>query len=507
MIKLIDNPAKGESPMFKKLLCVIFAAIICVACAAPALADNGGYFTPFTVKVEAPTGTVLYDQVWNSDMTLSIMRPMSIFVPNGTALTVTGEREFEGEVYLAVSYKDFDAYIQRSKVSMMSDFAGDDLAFPTATEKKIAVINPDGIVMRKGPSLAYGRAVEKNIPYGTVLTYSHTNSKSKDDAQWAYTEYKGTAGWIYIFQCGVENIYDTARVLDGSDTFTGTVRTLTDGAFLTETPYAGSARVAENIPANTELSFRYYYDNVDYSVSVYVEHNGIKGWLQTMNKAFKVALGEKGGLYVLAENGLPMYEKPLDTTAQVIATLPRNTNLCVDMQHWFADIKESEIILDRWMHVNYNGTDGWVYCGNSNDCCYMSKAYDLRINADNISLYAEPSEDSQVLGTIAKDTSLSCAYEFETVKDNEIAYWSFVSHNGTIGWIFTTEAEASYVEGSEKQLDTPFEAEEINRASAENAPELKDGLPTNVIIIIVCAAAAVAAIVIVAVVIVKKNKK
>lgn len=493
--------------MIRKLLCVIFATIICLACTVPAFADNGGYFTPFTVTVEATSGTVLYDQVWSSDMTRSIMRPMSVFVPSGTSLTVTGEREFESEIYLAVNYKDFDAYIQRSKVTMMRDFAGDDLAFDTAAEREIAVINPNGITLRKGPSLAYGNALEKSIPYGTVLTYNQTNSKTEADAQWAYVEYKGTAGWIYIFQSGIENIYDTARVLNSSDVYTGTVRTLTDGAFLTETPFAGSAKVAENIPANTDLSFKYYYENIDYSVSIFVEYNGIKGWLQTMNGAYKVALGERGGLYVLAEKGLAMYEKPLDTSAQPVATLPRNTNLCVDMQHWFADVTEAEIILDRWMHVNYNGTEGWVYCGNTTDCCYMSNAYDLKINTENINLYAEPSEKSNPLSTLSKDTTVTCAYGFEAVKGEGEAYWSFVSFNGTNGWIFATEAEASYVEGSEKQLDAPFGAEEIKRASSENAPELKDGIPTSIIIIIACAAAAVVAIVIVAVVIVKKNKK
>ena len=155
--------------MIKKLACILFSAIICLACAAPAFADNGGYFTPFTATVEAQPGTVLYDQVWNTDMTRSIMRPMSVFVPSGTTLTVTGEREFEGEVYLAVTYNDFDAYIQGSKVSVMRDSVGDDLAFPTAAERKIAVINPEGIILRKGPSLVYGKAYEKPIPYRAYI--------------------------------------------------------------------------------------------------------------------------------------------------------------------------------------------------------------------------------------------------------------------------------------------------------------------------------------------------
>lgn len=493
--------------MFKKLLCVIFAAAICFTCASPVFADNGGYFTPFTVTVEAPSGTVLYDRVWSSDMTRSIMRPMSVYVPNGASMTVTGEREFEGEVYLAVEYQDINAYVQRSKVSLMRDFVGDDLAFPTSAERKLAVINPDGVSLQKGPSLAYGKVIEKNIPYGTVLEYSKTNCKSEDDAQWAYTEYKGKTGWVYIYQMESENIYDCASVLDGDSIYTGTVDVLT-AAYLTESPRSGSAKVVEGIPAGTVMAFKYYYEKIDYSVSVFVEYNGIKGWLHTMSSDYKVAVGEKGGLYVLAENGLAMYEKPLDASAQAIATLPKNTNLCVKELVWVTDLTENGITVDRWLNVEYNGTDGWVYCSNISDYCYMSSAFDLKVNAENgLSIYAEQNENSQILGTIPKDTSATCAYEKESVKGEEAAYWSYISYDGLNGWIFATDAEASVVEGSKKILDAPFGAEEITRSLAENAPELKDGLPAFAIIIICAAAAAIAATVVVIIIVKKKKSK
>ena len=492
--------------MIKKILSFAFALIICLACTAPAFADGGGYFTPFTATVDAQTGTVLYDQIWNSDMTRSIMRPMSVFVPNGTNLLVTGEREFEGEVYLAVEYDDFKAYVQRSKVTIMRDSVGDDLAFPTTSERSVAVINKNGVALRKGPSLAYGKALEDNVPYGTELSYTQTNSQAEALAQWAYTEYKGTKGWVYIFQRGIEDIYDCAFVLDDEDVYTGSVEVLTDGAFLTETVYQASAKTAQNIPAGTVMSFRYFYENLDYSVSVFVEYNGVKGWLHTMNPKYKVAMSEKGGVYVLAEKGLPVYEKPLDTKAEVIATLPKGTNLCVDKQYWFADITEDSVIVDRWMRIEYNGTRGWVYSSNTSEYCYMSNVYNIKVNrSQGLDIYSEPDVASKITGKIPNGEAVTCVYEIASEKDGKTAYWSYITYNGVNGWVFATEDEASYVEGSEKFLDAPFGAEKISRRVAENAPKLKDGPPFGAVIGI-CAAAAVVAAVIIIIVKKKKNK-
>ena len=493
--------------MIKKILSIAFALAICLVCTAPAFADSGGYFTPFTATVDTQTGTVLYDQVWNSDMTRSIMRPMSVFVPNGTNLLVTGEREFEGEIYLAVEYNDFEAYVQRSKVTIMRDSVGDDLAFPTTSERSVAVINKEGIVLRKGPSLAYGKALEKNIPYGTELSYTQTNSQAEALAQWAYTEYKGTKGWVYIFQSGIEDIYDCAFVLDDEDIYTGSVEILTDGAFLTQTAYQASEKVVTDIPAGTVMSFRYFYENLDYSVSVFVEYNGIKGWLHTMNPKYKVAMSEKGGIYVLAEEGLPVYEKPLDTESEIVATLPKNTNLCVDKQYWFADVTVDSIVVDRWMHVEYNGTNGWVYSGNTSEYCYMSNVYDIKVNkADGLNIYSEPDIASEISGKIPNAEAVTCVYEIAEEKDGKTAYWSYVTYNGVNGWVFATEDEASYVEGSEKFIDAPFGAEKINRTAIENAPKLKDGLPVAAVIGICAAAAAVVAAVIIIITKKKKNK-
>lgn len=500
--------------MKKRILSAVFAVIICLTAAMPAFADNGGYFTPYNITVTSETGVVLYDHVWNADMTRSIMRPMTIFVPSGTQLTVTGEREFEGEVYLAVEYSDFNAYVPLSKVSLQKEIAGTEVAYATAAERSVVIINKDGVYLRKGPSLAYEISSEL-IPYGTVITYSKVNSQFELDAQWAYTEYNGISGWLYIYQYGTESIYDCAYILSEADGYTGTLEVLTDGAHLTETADPQSVKVAENIPAGTTFTYKYFYENYD-SISAFVEYNGVKGWLRTRDSAYKVATGERGGIYVLAGNGLPLYEKPLDESAQVIATLPKNTNLSVDKQYWDAEEVDGKLTETRWMHVNYNGTQGWVYSDDITEYCYMFSAYDLKIAAaDSLNLYSEPDEESKVISVVPKDTVVTCVYETKAQKGDIVAYWSFVEYNGAQGWIFSTEEEAVYVEGSEKQLDAG--AHTVPLEITGDAPELtavnhspndgKNGISSKTVIIICASAAAIAAAAVVIVVIKKKKSE
>ena len=234
----------------KKFFSVLITATVLFCSSIPAFANNGGYFTPYEVTVNSQVGAVMYDQVWSPDMTRSIMRPITVLIPNGTKLTVMGEREFEGNLYLYIEFSNFDAYVKSKDVTITVDTVGEEAAFDTQGKKSIVIINKDGVPIRKGPSMAYEKATEKNIPYGTVLKYEKINSQYEIDAQWAFIKYKGTEGWIYIYQEGVENIYDCAYILDGSDCYTGVLETLTDGAFLTKYANPSSEVVAEKNQIN-----------------------------------------------------------------------------------------------------------------------------------------------------------------------------------------------------------------------------------------------------------------
>ena len=346
--------------MKKRILTAVIAAVLCIISIFPAFAtETGVYFTPYDITVASESGAVLYDVVWNDDMTRSILRPITVLAPVGTQLVALDELEFNGELYLAVEYKDFFAYIKSSKILINVQNVGEEAAYPTASQRSAIIINKEGVTLRKGPSLAYDAATEA-VPYGTIVNYSLVNCEEEIYAQWAYTEYNGVKGWLNLSQYGISDSFDCAAVLSDTSGYTGSLTVLDDGAFLTETPDTASEKTVENIPAGTTLAFKYYYNFYD-SISAFVEYNGVKGWLRTKTDSAKTAIGEKGGIYVLSENGMPLYKSAFDESDEPAAIVPAGTNLCVDYVYRDAGQSDGEIVEYKWMHTVYNGTDGWIF--------------------------------------------------------------------------------------------------------------------------------------------------
>ncbi len=496
---------KGDFQLKNKIISAIIAVVICIISIVPSFAsDSGGYFTPYEIIVSTEPGAVLYDRVWNDDMTRSIMRPLTVIAPVGTMLVVRDELEFDGEIYLAIEYNDFSAYIKQSKTIISVQNVGEEAAYPTKSERSVAIINAEGICLRKGPSFAYEVASEP-IPFGTVISYNLTNCEEESYAQWAYTEYKGVKGWLYIYNFGATNSFDCAKIIDADSLYTGLLQTLTDGAYLTETPDPASAKTAENIPAGTKLSFKYFYEFYD-SISAFVEYNGIKGWLKTRDSSYKVATGEKGGVYVLTEKGLPIYEKPFDENSKHFAVVPKDTNLCVDYVFWDAEATGDTVAEYRWMHVNFNGKDGWIFSGNSSDYCYMNSSFDLKIIAEGgLKLYTALNAEAEAISTVPKGSTVTCIYEIEEMKDNTKSYWSYVEYSGKQGWIFSADRETEIIPGSEKYLAAPFGAQSIETEETQTAPEIVDEKPIGIFIVAGVGTAVLVAVII-AVIIFKKKK-
>lgn len=481
--------------MKRKLLSFFLAVIICFASVVPSVyaSVSLGYFSQFTVSVSAQMGSVLYFFNQSADGSQVILRPSTICIPTKTMLIVTDEIEYNGTLFLGVTYRGEDGYIKRTDVNITKPIVGGEATFNTQAKRTVVVANKDGISLRNGPSFAYS-TVGEVIPYGTKLSYDKVNCATEYDSQWAYTKHNNVAGWIYIYPYGLPGKASCAGVLDENSNYTGVILTISDGVFLTENADEDSAKVAENIPANTVFSFKYYCENYD-SISAYVEYNGVKGWLKTRGIGYKTATGVKGGVYVLNENGIPFY-KNANSEEEPVATVPANANLCVDYLH----IDTNGVA----MHTKYNGDEGWLISSNVNDYIFMENAYDVEVKkADGIDLYENLSKNAEIKAKIPQGTVLTCSYETSVSSGSTTYFCNYVEYNGNYGWIIATNEEAEFIDGSQRQLDAPLGAKALKRMKPENAPEFDDtvsdpteeenGLSTAQIIIICVAGAAVIA--------------
>lgn len=495
--------------MKKRFVSLLLVLIICLAPVSAALAANVslGHFTQFTVTVTAQMGSVLYYEAWSEADGALILRPSTICIPTKTMLVVTDEIQYNGVLYFGVSFENEYGYIKQKDATLTKPIAGPEVSYETAETRTVAVADKNGLLLRNGPSFAYS-TVGETIPYGTKLTYDKVNCANEYDAQWAYTKHNDIGGWIYIYPYGSAGKPGCAFTLDESSNYTGVITTLTDGAYLTETANGDSAKVCENIPADTVLSFRYYYENYD-SISAYVEYDGVKGWLKARNNGYKTATGVKGGVYVLNKDGMPLYENAVDENRKVLSTVPADTNLCVD----YIDVDTQGIA----MHVEYGGKEGWLISENTSDYVYMELAYSVEIKkADGVELYSSLSEGSEVISVIPEGTVLTCIYETSVSKNGYTFYCNYVEYGGKLGWIIATNDEAQLIEGSQKQLDAPAGAPPIERDKPSDAPEIEavasssdsepGGLSTVHIVLICVGAAAVIGIIVFVTVRKKKSK-
>lgn len=493
--------------MKKRILSLIIAAVICLCSAMPAFADMGYiHYNEIDVIVSNPDGLVMYQPVWDPEGTEFIFRPMAIFISPKSLLTVKGEYVFNGEIYTEVTYRESNGYIKLSGLTPVGDEVSVENGYKISSPRKIAVINENGVCLRKGPGNIYEEASEV-IEYGTVLTYEYTNAEYESISTWAYVEHNGESGWIYIYQGGVNKIYDTASVLEKTDFYIGNFEVIVDGAYLTKTPSPDSEKVVTEIPAGTKLSSKYFY-GFEGVMSAFVEYDGIKGWIETSNTNYSVAAGVKSGVYVLSDEGMAVYSKPLDRTSKTEIVIPKGTNLpVIETAAEFVESEDNKEV--TWLHTEYNRTDGWICCEDYSECSQMYGTYDLKITAEKgADLYAEPDIIKEPISVIEKDSVATVIYETAQTIDDTHFRWNYVEWNGSYGWLITNIDETEYVENSENQPDVPPGAqavsEEFLQRDTGKAPELVENYMP--IIIAICAAATVFASLIIFIIILKKKK-
>ena len=437
----------------KRIASIVISAIIMLCACVPAFADmDGPSFTEFDVVVTNSSGTDVYEFRYEVANTIE-------HLSKDTVVTITGEFEFNDEIYYKLDYNDKEGYIRVADTAIIDkEFAPED-GFKLEEQTSSIVIS-DGLYMYKGPSKQFEKVGEE-IAVGTVLTYQYMNDEY--NAPWAYVTYKGVSGWAYVYE--YEEAFYCATPFEDDSGYLRDLYIVGKGVRLTNIPFNPEYNeyreekvdvkyVTEEIPLGTRLEFAdYYYKNAK-SIWVYAEYNGVNGWIE-IDADFNnpTAAGKKSNTYyyVWQAEGVPVYSVAGDTSSQVICTLEKGTfakgNYFAsnyDFVEIFEGSEEHMVVYEDWIGVDVNGKIGWIF----NNCTELDDGYtniyvtlEKTINED-VNLRKETATDSEVIAVIPANSDI--------IKIGDANKCKLVDYNGTIGYI-SDEAivEKSWEEYSE----------------------------------------------------------
>lgn len=453
----------------KKFASIIIAVVVCLGCVTPAFADMGTpYFSEYTAIVTNPDGAKNADEYASEE----------IVIPYGTRITVTGEYDYKdtGVTLVNCRYGDSLLEININDISKELDKTEDISIVKLKSPVKMVVINKDGAAIRKGAAESYETI--GNIPYGTEITLEYANQYETNYIPWGYIIYNGISGWINVLM--YNHFFDFALVLTEDSLYTGKIITLKDNMQLMEYPREyylydwdfekderietpNNKYVSDKIPAGTELTFKYYYQDAK-NIYVYTEYNGKGGWIITDESynGFTItdtAAGFDGIITATGNNELSVYSEPdnkgkkLDVTiseCEVISAdfygtcnITKDGQLVTDSDSdWDYDNIEEELIVAR---VNIGGKQGWV-TASRNDCVFsvINSSYgNYRKANSEITAYESADTNSAKAFTIPKGGELEIHFDTKYFADaysddeeqNTANTYLYVGYADKLGWI------------------------------------------------------------------------
>lgn len=472
--------------MIKKII----VTLICIL-ALPILvnADMGAPETyHYDVIITNPNGVEIED--YNGTKTT---------IPYDTKITVHFEYEKDGELYLDVEYNGMYGAIRSKDVRLFTE----EIDFSQFSENKYGtqLYTVGNVEMYKGPSTMYGKA-GKIIPKGEIVKYEY------HDSMWAYLEYEGTKGWIYIYEyidmvqlpivCNVVTLVeDDQKIL-----------VLKDGISI----YADRART--NIAGKLEpgeYDIKYYSTTFLRNTGYYVETEQLSGWVYLYKdgedfgtpKVDEAVLLNKSGIMHTSEEPLYLYKEIYDSTPTKIKidkyTLI-NAQYSVTTEVIKADLANWEFVYNQAYQVIYNGELYWLK-GDS----------ELFLVSYSKGLYTL-SKDLTLLNGIESTEPVITIKSGETIEVHITKYfngenWYYIEYGDYKGWARSDKIEYSKVE-YEGYDDTIIIPEEPTEPEEPTQPVEKKKL-TGLQIGFICGGAAIIATLtaIVSIILVNKKKK
>lgn len=527
--------------MKKKIILNLFLFVACLFAFNNVNADMGAPATEsYDVVVSKIGGTEFYVDG----------ETVSEIIPYDTKLTITMENKRDGVWRGYINYNGENGYVILDDVSLIEkEFSLED-ATKLDGKQEVIIINKEGAYLYSGPSKIYSVVSEK-IPTGTKLTYEYVDKGHV----WAYVEYEGKKGWIYIFNM-VTGPYGLSYVVP--TTSDDKYLIIDENTNLYDYPTTDSKVVLDKIEKGKELTCKYSFTSDPLNYWCYTEYNNTEGWLRhTFNST--TAQKYDYDVILLAEDGLNIYSDIYETSKETLDaekysivrtlycwTTGRYQDMYLYIEHngqkgWIKDeyqntfdvsiinqnndlnlyIGEDEIQIyddfdlqnksdkilsqdefsiifykDNKRYIEHNGKYGWVNGLDLDDCLKVCVDCKLTLD-DNEKIYSEMDKDSDELGELEEGSILDIKFKpyGQEGKNNK---WYYVEVDDVKGWIYT---KTDYVVSTEIVANNKL-IEKLEKEVPKNSLE-----PNQIILICVGGAAVLAITAIVTIILINKKKK
>ena len=429
----------------KKVLCLVFTVLLCLAVSAPAFAEyfteNCAYITEITAHVKRKSGADFcsYADAGGMDDEL---RPNGTKIPYKTelilwesAVSYDSKEDYEsgGTVYYHTSYKGEEGYVRAGDLEL--DLTPVDPDEGKFCYSRYVVINSEGANLYEGPRTEYD--IVKTLPYGTeaaIKFYEGYGDEELSDggfagntySEWSYTEVDGAGGWIHTGALrgdseGEPEFGKSVAFKDIPCSPLGTAYVINDTFLYDKLNWAERESIAE-IPAGTGLKFDIFYNFKEGNTYIYTEYDGKEGWVSidsTFREDTPFTMAEVDGWLMITES-LELYDpdglEPGDATGEYIdpyQIVPYDLSLIIPTDENAGAYYEN---YETWYRITADDGQYWVYYDSSlnGEPCEFRGETDYRISDSNgIDYYAEPDDDAEPLGKTAYGELVCGVFELD----------------------------------------------------------------------------------------------
>jgi len=466
--------------LFILLMLVSFPMLVSADAAGPML-------TQYDIRISNKNGAIIYkwdDKTDKYTKTNEVLKYDQIY-------TVINEKIEDKQLYgILYEYNEEGEY-SNEYIIKLSDakplkYNLDD--YKQETSQKYYVFE-EGVILYQGPSKIYNKvSPEKTIPVGTIIETKHY------DGIWAYINYKGTKGWIYVCTDKEVSPYnESSGVAELKENETVSFKTI--GPVDLYTTPKSNKKVGITIPKNADIInqkvIATYMDNPNNNY--YIEYNGTKGWIRLNLENSNVALidGYSEPLTIVDTKGINLYDNPNDSK-NIIDNIPYLTKLTQTLYHYYKDYRDYDS--DYWIQVTYNGKIGWIndeknYIKDTNQeskriifAKQTNEEKEIKIQKpEGLIIYEDLNNLNTQISTIPyKARVIPTLYIYA-----ENGTWYFVEYEEQEGWIYLSDEEDSSTNDNGSSQLPPSSNNEIPNNSSSSTESVGKKILSYISIVVI----------------------